>query len=375
MQIAAVTAAVGVAVVGAAVWDKTRRRSNPSRGRAAKRGGTKSKPKKRAARRSAAHSKKRSGGSRIQFARQTAEQFLGDASIQKIQHNLESLQRQLDASKAKNGHVDQNAQLYMEAVAELLRKKIKAQEAAAKAATKVHAAAARASGRAPSPAVQRAIAPVAHEASEREILAKYRASSYETLLKYLENIQAAIAHGGPQTAQMKHAEKNIKKVLMEKLRKNPSAYRKNPTRFDRCVRGVKASARRTGYPLKSAEGVCAAVGRRAYGKKKFQAMAAAGRKKSMRRNPPLMEGSAVTDLQQSIAPRINKMGKADVRYSETGSGDLLVSGKIRASSGKAFSIGYVSSVGNHLDLKGIAARHGFRFGYSDNGDALLFRKL
>ncbi len=368
MKIAAVAAAVGIGIVGVSIWRK-KHRSNPTR----------SKPKKRAARRSTRSKPKQlSAGRRgrssqkLQFARQTAEQFLSDASVAKTQAHLESLQRQLDAARAKGQH-DASAEVYMRAVAEVLRKKIKAQEVAAKSES-------RAAGRSVSPQVSRAIAPVVHETSEREILAKYRESSYETLLKYLENIQKAIAHGGPQTAQMKRAEKNIKKVLFEKLKKNPSAYRKNPTRFDRCVRAVKKTARRTGYPLRSAEGVCAAAGRRRYGKKKFQQMAAAGRR---RRNPPLMEGSAAADLQQAIAPIINRWGKhRTVRYSETGNGDLRVTGSVSdypiGAGNPGDEVGFQAkhvAGSNTAALHKTAARYGFRMGYADGEKALLFRKL
>lgn len=55
--------------------------------------------------------------------------------------------------------------------------------------------------------------------------------------------------------------------------------RPNPsTRFEQCVRQVRASAAERGYPLYSPEGVCAKAGRAHYGAKKFAAMAKAGKK-------------------------------------------------------------------------------------------------
>lgn len=49
--------------------------------------------------------------------------------------------------------------------------------------------------------------------------------------------------------------------------------RQNPSRFEKCVKSVEA--RGGSY---SPRGVCAAAGRKKYGKRKFQAMAEAGRK-------------------------------------------------------------------------------------------------
>jgi hypothetical protein len=63
-----------------------------------------------------------------------------------------------------------------------------------------------------------------------------------------------------------------------------------PTRFDKCVESVarKGSA-------DDPRAVCASIGRRKYGKRKFQAIAAAGRRRRARRNPanPVEEAQEV----------------------------------------------------------------------------------
>ena len=55
-------------------------------------------------------------------------------------------------------------------------------------------------------------------------------------------------------------------------------FTENPTAFERCVESV--SKRGGAYDPKA---VCAAAGRKKYGKKQFQAMAAAGRKRAAKR--------------------------------------------------------------------------------------------
>ena len=78
--------------------------------------------------------------------------------------------------------------------------------------------------------------------------------------------------------------------------------RKNQSRFARCVASV---GKRKG--VRSAGGVCATIGRAKYGKKRFQAMAAAGRRK---RNPRTV---AVTMRETFMPPRGQVMLK-DHRY-------------------------------------------------------------
>jgi hypothetical protein len=99
----------------------------------------------------------------------------------------------------------------------------------------------------------------------------------------------------------------------------------------------------------------------------------------LRRNPPLMEGSAAVDLQQEVARVVNKFGSdRRVRYSDTGNGDLRVTGTVDGD-----SVGYLAAWSGpgpgrqpfRYDLQKIAAKHGFRYGYSDGENALLFRKV
>lgn len=65
---------------------------------------------------------------------------------------------------------------------------------------------------------------------------------------------------------------------MEQIRRE---YRRNPAgAFERCVAQVTAKG-----GAQSPAGVCAAAGRKKYGAKKFQQMAAAGKRKAQRSNP------------------------------------------------------------------------------------------
>lgn len=88
------------------------------------------------------------------------------------------------------------------------------------------------------------------------------------------------------------------------------APRKNPAKFDRCVREVTASAKKSGYPLRSAYAVCNA---------------------SMRKNPAITPGSPIADLQQDIMAWLhkNRLWTNKIRTRETSAGYLEVSGKTR----------------------------------------------
>jgi len=57
-----------------------------------------------------------------------------------------------------------------------------------------------------------------------------------------------------------------------------SRFHENPTRFEQCVSDV--TARGGAYDPAA---VCASAGRKKYGKKKFQAMARAGKKRARRK--------------------------------------------------------------------------------------------
>jgi len=69
------------------------------------------------------------------------------------------------------------------------------------------------------------------------------------------------------------------------MAKKGKAFAKAPLgsgkRFQACVRKVKAFYKKKGRNLSTerAKAICAAIGRRAYGKKKFQQLAVKGRKK------------------------------------------------------------------------------------------------
>jgi hypothetical protein len=54
-------------------------------------------------------------------------------------------------------------------------------------------------------------------------------------------------------------------------------------RFQKCVESVTKSAKSRGYPLVSASAVCAAIGRKKYGAKKFAQLSAMGRKRKLSR--------------------------------------------------------------------------------------------
>jgi hypothetical protein len=66
-------------------------------------------------------------------------------------------------------------------------------------------------------------------------------------------------------------------------RKKTSSRLGSGERFKKCVASVTESAKRRGYPLISASAVCAAIGRKKYGAKKFAELSAAGRKRKASR--------------------------------------------------------------------------------------------
>ena len=88
--------------------------------------------------------------------------------------------------------------------------------------------------------------------------------------------------------------KEARKLHGEKVRLMRRS--ENPSRFDKCVAEV---SKRKG--VTSPRGVCATAGRKKYGKKKFQAMAAAGKRKakskpSSKRNAPATKGLPIASV-------------------------------------------------------------------------------
>lgn len=84
------------------------------------------------------------------------------------------------------------------------------------------------------------------------------------------------------------------------------------SRFKKCVKSVKARG-----GAADPRAVCAAIGRKKYGKKKFQEMAAAGKRKAKRKRNPGAEAAEAYEITHGKAPTVDTTVDAKVKYHAT----------------------------------------------------------